>query len=1343
VAQPFPIIGIGASAGGIDALKIFFSAMPRNPGAAFVVVVHMPPEHRTLLGDVLSSLTPLPVATAEEGMEIAVDHVYVSPSGSYVTLSDGRFNLLGSQGDSLHHPIDRVFESLAEQAAERAIGVVLSGAGNDGTAGARAIALAGGRVFAQSPATAAHESMPREVAAAVPACRVGPPDVLAQEIFAAMNGDNQPHEVAALDRILTLVREKTGRDFSGYKPRSLLRRIARRMDFLQLADSQAYLDRLGSDSAEAAALADFLVIGVTEFFRDTEIFTFLCEQALPDLLRRRGPADRLRAWVAGCSTGEEAYSLAILLLELAESSGRHCEVKVFATDIDTGALDYARSAVYEPRTLQGVSPERLARFFEQEPDGYRVGKRLRDCVVFSVHNLLSDPPFSHLDLVSCRNVLIYLDAARQASILPLFHYALDPEGLLLLGPSETIGRFDYGFETISKKWRLFRKLPVKLPVRLNPPHDTSWSHEPPRLSPRESRLNGSVGQRIREALATDFAPAVVAVDRGGRIVHYSGPIDRFLALPAGPADHSLAAMVRSGLRRAVRRLFDKVWEATGTRPITSRATLRGPTASVVRISAKRIGTVGSEGPLAMLVFEDCGPATPARDIEPISDNDEAVIRELELELEEVRGELQANIEALITSNEELRTSNEEVLSTNEELQATNEELETSKEEIQSVNEELSSVNTQLGMKVDELAKANDDMANLLACTDVATLFLDHDYRIKHFTPAATRLFRLIPSDMGRPLTDVVWQFQDPALLADAAIVLDKLAPREAMANTADGHFFIRRIAPYRSSGNHIGGVVLTFVDVTEIHRALAALKKRAHQLELMAQLSARAFVTTDPLEFVERCLAAICDVSGTGLCHFFAHEDGGKLVLRRALGWPETEMEHVAGPNTDVARALVEGGTVLIRDFSQDNAGRGPVLTGRVVNAGVAVAVPGPQRPYGIIGTYSDKTDFIEPDAVQWVETIAWLLGMAFDRHATEAALRNTSAVFMESHDPIVIEDGDGAITDMNEAAEEFFGWPRRELIGKPIVTLFADDGPLTPEALRDRSVTNHGSANLQATLVTASGQRMPVLRSVSALSQGEPHGWTYASIFTDISPLKRAEAKLLEARHIAEQTSAEKTRFLSAVSHDLRQPLQALRLLMEVLNGSAEGQTKKVVGHMDEALQAAENQLTILMDVSALETGSVRAFLSEIDLDTLLTTIASICTPEAEAKGLVLKLHHCHRSICGDRALLERMVRNLVINAIRHTSTGKVLLGCRKRGERIHIEVWDTGPGIPEDKQIDIFEDFYQLGNPERDRRKGYGLGLSIVGRLAKMLGYGVNLRSKVGKGTVFTITIPSVPLP
>jgi len=1338
VAQPFPIIGIGASAGGIDALKTLFSAMPRNPEAAFVVVVHMPPEHRTLLGEVLASLTPLPVTTAEEGMAIEARHVYVSPSGFYVTLADGRFSLLDSQGSSLHHPIDRVFESLAEQAAEQAIGVVLSGASNDGADGARAIALAGGRIFAQSAETATHPTMPGHVAAAVPSCRVAAPDALAREIFAAISGDNQPHEAAALDRILALIWEKTGRDFSGYKPRTLLRRIARRMDYLQLTDQRAYLSHLESDAAEAAALADFMVIGVTEFFRDAELFTLLGEQALPETLKARGPSDRLRAWVAGCSTGEEAYSLAILLLEQAESLDLHCEVKVFATDIDSAALDFARAGVYEPHMLQGVSSERLSHFFECEPDGYRVGKRLRDCVVFSIHNLLSDPPFSHLDVVSCRNVLIYLDTVRQASILPLFHYALDPGGLLVLGPSETVGRFDYGFETVSKKWRVFRKLPVKLPVRLNPPHEASWPQDTPRVNPREARLSGSVGQRIREALATDFAPAVVAVDRAGRIVHYSGPIDRFLALPAGPADHSLAAMVRSGLRRAVRRLFDKVWEAAGSRPISSRATLRGSTASVVRISAKRIGTAGSDGPLAMLVFEDCGPAMSARDVEPTSDDDEAIIRELELELEEARGELQANIEALVTSNEELRTSNEEVLSTNEELQATNEELETSKEEIQSINEELTSVNTQLGMKVDELAKANDDMANLLACTDVATLFLDHDYCIHHYTPAATRLFRLIRSDLGRPLTDVVWQFEDATLLDDVAAVLDKLTPREAMAQTADGHFFIRRIAPYRSSGNHIGGVVLTFLDVTEIHRALDTLKKRAHQRELTAQLSARAFVTIDPLEFVERCLTAVRDVGGAGLCHFFAHEDGGTLRLRRAFGWPEAEIERLAGPNTDVARALAEGGTVLVRDFSQDSFARRPALNDATVVSGVAVAVPGPQRPYGVIGTYSDKPNVFEPDTILWLETTAWLLGMAFDRHATETALRNTSKVFMESRDPIVIEDGEGVITDLNEAAEAFFGWPRRELIGKPMALLFGEDTPLTAETLRERSALNHGSCSLQTTLVTAEGRRMPVLRSVSALSQGEPHGWTYASIFTDISLLKQAEAKLQEARHIAEQTSAEKTRFLSAVSHDLRQPLQALRLLMEVLNGSAEGQTKKVIGHMDEALQAAENQLTILMDVSALETGKVQAYLAEIDLDAMLTTVASTCAPEAEAKGLVLKLHHCHCTIRGDRALLERMVRNLVINAIRHTSSGKVLVGCRRRGDRMRIEVWDTGPGIPEDKQVDIFEDFYQLGNPERDRRKGYGLGLSIVGRLAKMLGYGVNIRSKVGKGTVFIITIP-----
>ncbi len=1337
MTQLFPIVGIGASAGGLDALKAFLPAVPAPSGLAFIVVVHMPPDHRTLLAEVLASLTPMPVVTATEGLPIVPDHLYVAPSNAYVGVADGRFHLTDSDGESLRHPVDQLFESLALQAGAMAVGVVLSGAGNDGAAGARTIAMAGGHVFAQSPESAAHDNMPTETMAAVPDCDVAPPDRLPLEILRRSGTGGEPGGAALLEQILAFVRDKTGRDFQGYKPRTLLRRIARRMDVLGIGDAPTYLARLRQDAEEAPQLADFLILGVTEFFRDGEAFAFLAEHALTPLLRSSRFETRVRAWVAGCSTGEEAYSLAITLLELLESLGLSRDLKVFATDIDAEALDFARAGAYDERALRGVSADRLARFFEREPDGYRVAKRLRECVVFSIHDLLRDPPFSHLDLVSCRNVLIYLDAAHQASILPLFHYALNPDGILLLGPSETLGRFDLGFESLSKKWRVFRKLPVKLPVRLNLPSEHPLPLEPPLLSPRQTHLQGSIGQLIRDAVLTEFAPAVVMIDRSGRVLHYSGPTERVLALPKGPADYTLASMIRAGLRRTVRRLFEKVWNAADDRPIQARATLGGKRPEVIRISAKLARPSGQDGALAMLVFENCGPAVTTREEAGSQEDDESLIRELEIELEEVRNDLQSNIEALVTSNEELRTSNEEVMSTNEELQATNEELETSKEEMQSVNEELSSVNAQLGTKVEELAKSTDDMVNLLACTDVATVFLDTERRIQRFTPAATRLFRLIASDLGRPVTDVVWTFEDSALLSDIESVFDALMPREALVNTGDNRHYIRRIAPYRSSRNQIGGVVLTFVDITDIQRARAMLEKQAHQRDLIAQLSTRVVVGADPMDFAQRSLAAISETTGATICHFFECDDNGTLLLRRAVGWAAEHSGSVAEAATDIGHAFAAGATVLTREFSADG-GPPPAYSDAGVTSGLAVAVPGPVRPYGVIGAYSDKPLAVDDDERRCVETIAWLLGLAFERNATDHALRDSAKVFMESRDPIVIEDGNGVIIELNEAAEAFFRWSRDDLLGRPMTMLFAKEAVPTAEIIRERSHLPQGQRRYETTLITADGGRVPVMRSVSALNLDSQHRRSFASIFTDISPIKEAEAKLLAAHRLSQQTNEEKTRFLGAVSHDLRQPLQALRLLLEVLKGSAHGQQKKVVEHLDEALTAMEGQLSILMDVTSLETGQVRAHLAELDLHDVLDVVAAICAPQAAAKGLDFKRQGSHYTVWSDRLLLERMIQNLVINAIRHTVSGKVLLACRRRGDHIRIEVWDTGPGIPEDKQADIFEDFYQLGNAERDRKKGYGLGLSIVGRMAKLLGYGINVRSRLGKGSVFTISIP-----
>lgn len=828
----FPIIGIGCSAGGLEALGKFLTHVPAGCGMAFVVIQHLDPNHDSALPDLLQRHSSVRVVEASDGELVQPDAIYVIPPNKDLSLLHGKLHLLeptAQRGPRL--PIDFFLRSLAEDRQETAIGIVLSGMGSDGTFGLRAIKEKGGVTLVQDPASAQAENMPRSAIEAGVADIVALPEAMPGHISdylrhagqaTLFDESAQPNEVInALEKVIILLRERSGSDFSQYKTNTLHRRIERRMAVHQVATLDEYAVYLRANPNELDLLFKELLIGVTHFFRDAEVWENLRTEVLPALLARYPEGKGMRAWVSACSTGEEAYSLAIVFREVLEQMKPEARftLQIYATDLDPEAIDKARKGLYLDNIRAEVSPERLARYFvAEEGGGYRVGKDIREMVVFATQNVITDPPFTKLDILTCRNLLIYFGSSFQKVLLPLFHYALNPGGVLLLGSAETIGNHNHLFNPINHKARLFQRSGKAGPV--------TGLFFPGRLptivGPTEGLAHGkgidNLGLLTDQLIQQNFAPAAVLVNSEGDILYFSGRTGKYLEPAAGKTNVNLHAMVREGLREAlVGVVFRALKEPHLPILLKGLKVASNSGTQMVDVTVQAIDTPESLRGRVIVVFRDV-PASPVR-----GTSKKIVVQEaqhaLMLELQQAR-------EALQVAQEEMQTTVEELRSSNEELQSTNEELTTSKEELQSLNEELQTVNAELQSKVDDLTWVQNDMANLLNSTEIATIFLDNEMKLRRFTIHATKLFKLIPGDVGRPLSHVVTDLDYPQLKEDALEVLRSLVFQEKVVATHDGRWYRVRIMPYRTQDNVIDGVVITFVDMTEIKLLEAELRER-------------------------------------------------------------------------------------------------------------------------------------------------------------------------------------------------------------------------------------------------------------------------------------------------------------------------------------------------------------------------------------------------------------------------------------------------------------------------------------------------------------------------------------
>jgi two-component system CheB/CheR fusion protein len=955
-SEHFPIIGIGASAGGIEALEGFFRGLPREPRLALVIVTHLSPDRESLLHEIVARFTDLPVHVAADGMEVENNRVYVMPSHAILGIHNRRLELRKNSSRRERKPIDIFLSELAVDTGELSGGVILSGGDADGTLGVKAIKERGGITLAQvgDGFGPQHPDMPDAAISsglidfAVPVEEMGARlaefvrsgEMVDRIVAASHDGAEDQATGRALSEIYGILRNQIGHDFSGYKTKTFMRRVHRRMQVTQLNTIEAYVERLRQEPSEVGALFRDLLINVTNFFRDEEAFETLATAVIPKIFEGRGVDDTVRIWVPGCATGEEVFSIAILAREHVERLTAVPRVQIFATDIDERALAVARAARYPEALLDSVSRERRKRFFISDGGSFVVSKDVRELCIFSAHSVIRDPPFSRIDLVSCRNLLIYFDADVQNQVIPIFHYALRPDGYLFLGSAENVSQFDDLFAPIEKRHRIFRRSDSASSLRLPILFHGLRLGQGSELVPRRSPLAGlALRQAVDEQIVEHFAPAHVVVNHDGDVVYYSARTGKYLEAPAGAPTRHLLTMARKDLRLDLRTLFREAVESgrTATRNGVSLDSEEGGV-QIVDLTIEPLGDRAAGERLFLVLFADRGPAHGREEALNRAQTSHDAAAHTERELRETRDRLQSMIEEYETALQELKSSNEELVSVNEEMQSTNEEIEASKEELQSVNEELHTVNAELSGKIDALDRASSDLQNLFESTDVATIFLDRNLVIRSFTPAVTRIFNVLPTDKGRPITDLSSRLNLSDFPDDIRKVFAGAKPIERQVESDEHatHYFVR-LAPYRNGGQKTEGVVVTFVDVTSLTRSearqrllIAELQHRTRNLLAVVQsLAQQTLGKGGSLEGFSTRLAALSRVQSLVGGAMDDHIDLGDIIRLelQAVGASDAKTS-VSGPPVALGFELVQTFGLALHELATNAVKHGALRDG-------------------------------------------------------------------------------------------------------------------------------------------------------------------------------------------------------------------------------------------------------------------------------------------------------------------------------------------------------------------------------------------------------------------------------
>ena len=989
----YPVVAVGASAGGIEALKAFVEGIPSDTKATFVILQHLAPDHESQLVSILSRSAKLPCVEAEEDLAVDPGHIYVLPPNRYLRIVDhGLFVEMPEDPRGSRTPVDYFMRSLAETAGSQSVGVVLSGTGSDGTLGLRAIKGAGGLTYAQSPETALYDGMPQSAIDSDNADEIGSIPEITKSIveYAArtQKEGSKGFSQSDLKSVLALLKARLKYDFSAYKGGTIGRRIRRRMNLLRFTKLSDYVDHLRSDANELRQLADDMLINVTSFFRDDEIWQEVEEKIVAPLVQEAGD-EPIRIWVPACSSGEEAYTLAILFEEHCSRLSKACDWQIFATDLDEDAIAQGRDGLYPFSIAADLTKERLQKFFRQEDKHYRVEKRLRERVVFAQQNVLADPPFSRLDLVSCRNLMIYLDAVHQKKVIETFHFALRENGYLILGTSESVSSPSREFRTLSGKAHIYQRNLGRSVAHFAARNQADAGNTEIQKFLQRSRRERAqdLSETVRRSLLERYAPAGVVIDTSGTIHHYVGPVRRFVDTPEGEPTtniyNMLPAPLRSRVRDSVRRC------AAGEEPDGREVAVRfHDRDQSVRVDCAKLDDEDAAERF-LVTFVEVSAGKKASDT-PKTDDDN-YLRHLENELEIVREDLQTTVEELETSNEELKASHEEAMASNEELQSANEELETSREELQSLNEELVTVNHQLEEKISEVEKATDDLRNLLVSTRLPVLFLDQDLNISSFTASMSGLIELREGDIGRPFSELATKIDDPELGNDARGVLDTLQPIEREITGANSRVYLRRLQPYRTAEEKIGGVVATFTDITEQAKTSRRLASRERQARIVAELSQAALATRDLGKFFDEVCGALREALNCDYSKVLQLEEHDEFVMTAGAGWNSGCVGSArvdSGRRSQAGYTLLEEHSVLVHDLLTEKRFEGPsLLTDHAVRSGISTLITVGGKPWGVIGLHDREPDAFDEEDLAILESVSNIISMTVMQATREGYL--------------------------------------------------------------------------------------------------------------------------------------------------------------------------------------------------------------------------------------------------------------------------------------------------------------------------------------------------------------------
>ncbi|QDU93092.1 chemotaxis protein CheB [Lignipirellula cremea] len=1316
-ASPFFIVGVGASAGGLEALERMFAATPIDTGMAFIVLQHLSPDFKSQMDHLLRRQTRMPVRMVENGVEVEPNAIYLIPPKKEMIISHGR--LLLTDKDPRHGftlPIDHFFRSLAEDVGAQAIGVILSGTGSDGSRGVVDISEAGGLVICQSEDTARFDGMPLAAQQTGTVNLILPPDVIPEALMRYKDHRLSPSALAEdcmlqgkdgpLDHIFRLLRAEYAIDFSQYKPTTVQRRIERRMAILGVPQIEDYSKLFQAESEERNLLYKDLLIGVTRFFRDGEAFARLEQEVIRPLIEEPRDDDaEIRVWIAGCATGEEAYSMAILFDEALASANIKRLVKIFATDVHRGSLATASAGLYGPSSLVDVSPERKERYFQETADGFLVDKSIRQMVVFARHSIIADAPFTRLDLVSCRNLLIYLQPLAQRKALSLFHFGLKTQGFLLLGPSETPGELEDEFEPIDKHWRLYRKrrdsqLPrdMRLPLsNTNLPGSSATAMRPAGPRPADSLA------RTYDQLLNRFMPPSVLVDQQFELLHTFGGAESYLRIRGGRPSTHLLQLIDPSLRTT---LAGALQHALNDQKTVRYSGLRIQQGDVQRQLSLEVAPTQDQrsGMTHLLVsFYDDQPAPASTPDEiPV---DEATARHtegLESELRVTKENLHAVIEELETSNEELQAANEELIASNEELQSTNEEL-------HSVNEELYTVNAEHQRKIAELTEMTDDMDNLLLSTDVGVIFLDRELCIRKFTPRMTKVFHLMPQDLGRKIESFAHNMQRPTLLAEIEQVLQSGERIEYETTDNQGESYLLRLLPYQA-GPRVDGVVLTLIDMRAVKLAEAETKRLAS----VVQTSGDAILQID-LE--NRILSWN---KGAETLYGYKEEE--------AIG---QSIEIILPPER------VEESRQMIARVKKGERIRG-FETERISRDGERLWVSLGMAPYYDLGGALAGVSKIERDITEQVQAQQW---QRLQEKAIASAVNGVLLVDVQQEDrPIIFA---------NAGFEQITGYAAADVIGQNCRFL---QGPET-----DRNQINELRAAIQAgethraVLLNYRKNGEPFYNdlTVTAVRDEENRLTHFVGIQNDVTMQMNTLQELEKARAAAEAASAAKSAFLANMSHEIRTPMTTILGLTELLLAN---ETQPDPRKSLQIIRRSGNYLAELvndiLDLSKIEAGKLEIDHTRTSPTHLLLDVCDLMAARAEESGLNFEVSFASsmpETILTDPVRVRQILINLIGNAIKFTATGGVnvtTMLLEQDPPRLEIQVKDTGMGVSVNEAERLFQPFTQADESTTRRFGGTGLGLAISKRLAQALGGDISVHSEVGQGSTFTARIAVGPL-